>query len=117
VCVSYLLSGVYYLNDSCYHRRLRLRKLYKCVVSLAVPSDRLREHTKVTEADILRLNVGHPVKLNEKDVIIHNMEINYGLKDRQNVAINPVDSCYFFEDWTSEEKFHIDKEEASCTIS
>ena len=61
--------------------------------------------------------MGYPVKLSEKDEIVHNMEINYGLKDRQGVAINPVDSCYFFEDWISNEKFHIDKEEVSGMIS
>jgi len=97
-------------------KRLRQRKLYRCVASLAVPSERLREHSRVTVDEILARNAGQPVKLREDDIIVHNMEINYGLKDRHGNSINPVDSCDFFEDWSSNDKFRIDKDEVSTLL-
>ena len=75
-----------------------------------MPRTQLSSHVPVTAADIVgfaRLGaagVGEE-EVRQEDVIVHNLEINYGMGDK-----NPIDYCHFFKDWRSFEKFHIPAE-------
>eukprot|EP00299_Pterocystis_sp_00344_P007860 c273_g1_i1.p1 GENE.c273_g1_i1~~c273_g1_i1.p1 ORF type:complete len:535 (+),score=98.86 c273_g1_i1:30-1607(+) len=95
-------------------RRIRDRELYKFCGEYVVPSNQLKMRRIITPDDIMQYHRGSHLKL--EDVIVHNMEINYGLKDDYGNAINPLDKCNFFRDWHSTQEFPIRKEKVSTLL-
>jgi HD superfamily phosphohydrolase len=68
-------------------RRIRTRDLYKFV-----NEQQISTALKVTENDILAYQSSDQVQLRPEDVIIHDLKINYAMKDR-----DPVRHCKFYQ--------------------
>ncbi|KAG2385973.1 hypothetical protein C9374_003122 [Naegleria lovaniensis] len=102
-------------------KRLKRRDLYKFVDEVLLPLDRFEEIKKdVCEEEIASCapniaGYGHlETCLHPSDIIIHNMSINYSMKDK-----NPVDQCLFYKSTfgsDDDEPFHIAKEQVSYLI-
>eukprot|EP00300_Choanocystis_sp_HF-7_P006992 c15025_g1_i2.p1 GENE.c15025_g1_i2~~c15025_g1_i2.p1 ORF type:complete len:219 (+),score=45.03 c15025_g1_i2:272-928(+) len=100
-------------------RRLRNRDLYKYCGGYMVPRENISTHTTVTAQDIVdhirstdRNGMSYgSLNLRVEDIIVHNLEINYGMRDK-----NPIDFCHFFKDWRSRDKFPIPKEKVSTLL-
>eukprot|EP00298_Acanthocystis_sp_HF-20_P021677 c28202_g1_i1.p1 GENE.c28202_g1_i1~~c28202_g1_i1.p1 ORF type:complete len:215 (-),score=57.76 c28202_g1_i1:78-722(-) len=97
-------------------KRIRDRKLYKFCGEFIVPENQIDSHKKVTAKDICDYSENGCVPFSEDDIVIHNMEINYGLKDILGNSINPVNHCQFFDDWNSETSFPIGEEKAGTLL-
>lgn len=92
-------------------KRLKRRDLYKFVDEILLPNDRFDEIGKVKEIDISTCSENG--QLVPEDIIIHNMAINYSLKDK-----NPVDQCLFYKQGFEKARkpFYIDKNQVSYLI-
>ena len=97
--------------------RIRRRQVYKYVNEYCVPTERLRNWRKVEAEDIVSCqlkNKANGVELRPDDIVIHNMKIDWAMKDK-----NPVDSVYFFQNYRDSavgDKFHIPKEKVSTIL-
>lgn len=96
-------------------QRLRRRELYRFVNEFTVPSARLPAWRDVTPEDIVACqdagNSSVPWGLRPEDVIVHNLKIDWAMKNK-----NPVDQIHFYHDYSSLEKFSIPKEKVSSLI-
>ncbi|EFC37169.1 predicted protein [Naegleria gruberi] len=90
-------------------KRIKRRQLYKFVDEIILPIDRHKEFESLEEIDITSCHNGDG-ELLPSDIIIHNMAINYALKDK-----NPVDQCLFYKNG-SDESFKIAREQVSYLI-
>lgn len=89
-------------------RRLRTRDLYKFVHEILLyPTF---SHMKVTEETILDHQDSNFKNLTKEDIIVHDLKINYAMKDR-----NPVDYCKFYRSGT-EKSFYLQKDPVSLLI-
>ncbi|KAL0481269.1 deoxynucleoside triphosphate triphosphohydrolase SAMHD1 [Acrasis kona] len=86
-------------------RRLRTRNLYKFVDEVLLSNDQYE--IKITESDIASCSDG---KLKPDHVIVHNLVINYAMKDK-----NPVDNVRFYQQGNPN-SFNIKKEQVSMLI-
>ncbi len=94
-------------RDLC--RKLRKRQLYKMAAETLLPPEAVKAG-RVTAEDIVRYRRGEDA-LEAKDVIVHNMTLNYAKKDR-----NPVESIKFFNSWDATEAVSIPRERVSLLI-
>ena len=67
----------------------------------------------VTEADITSCQGDNAVPggLKPEDIVVHNMKIDYSMKNK-----NPVDSVNFFQEYPDKHCFHIDKSKVSVLL-
>ncbi len=93
--------------------RIRTRKNYRYVNEFVVEASLLKEWKKVKPEDVVNFQdkAKTGVELRPDDIVIHNMKIDWSMKDK-----NPVDSVFFFQDARSTEKFHIDSEQVSTLL-
>eukprot|EP01027_Heterolobosea_sp_BB2_P018252 GEZU01025740.1.p1 GENE.GEZU01025740.1~~GEZU01025740.1.p1 ORF type:complete len:454 (+),score=124.60 GEZU01025740.1:114-1475(+) len=91
-------------------RRLRKRDLYKYVDEILLPPSSTASVPKMTEQDVANCQDPNS-NLNADDLIIHDLRINYALKDK-----NPVDHVHFFKNWDDTASFSIKKEQVSLLI-
>nr|WCZ58536.1 dNTP triphosphohydrolase SAMHD1 [Andalucia godoyi] len=92
-------------------RRMRKRDLYKFVDEVLVPPEIQANFPKVTELDI-STHQGIGNILTPEDLIVHNLKIDYAMKDR-----NPVDSIHFFSDpFENRKSISIPKHKVSSLI-
>jgi hypothetical protein len=73
-------------------RRLRVRDLYKCADQVILPNELLGELSEgdITANAILAMCEG-AVDIQESDIIVQWLTLNYAMKDK-----NPVDSVHFY---------------------
>lgn len=95
-------------------KRLRTRNLYKYVDEYTVPEPELQCWPAVKPAEIVAYqDAGRMgVDLREDDVIVQNMKVDFGSKNK-----NPVDKVHFYSDFHDEpHKFQIEREQVSTLI-
>jgi HD superfamily phosphohydrolase len=88
-------------------KRLRQRKLYKFVDEILLQPEQF-DKVIITEEDIASCSPSG--KLRPSDIIIHNLAINYAMKDK-----NPVDNVRFYQQGNPS-PFNIKKEQVSLLI-
>ena len=94
-------------------RRIRNRDLYTYVNEYTVPEIDIPNFKPVTEEDITTCQGDNkiPGGLKPSDIVVHNMKIDYSMKNK-----NPVDSVYFFQEYGDQKCFHIDKSKVSVLL-
>jgi len=94
-------------------RRIRTRDLYTYVNEYTVPEHDIPNFTPVCETDITTCQGDNnvPGGLRPEDIVVHNMKIDYAMKNK-----NPVDSVFFFQDYGDKNCFHIDKSKVSVLL-
>jgi len=94
-------------------RRIRNRDLYCYVNEYSVPEEDIPNFKPVTEADITSCQGDNAVPggLKPEDIVVHNMKIDYSMKNK-----NPVDSVNFFQEYPDKHCFHIDKSKVSVLL-
>jgi HD superfamily phosphohydrolase len=98
-------------------KRLRKRDLYVFVNEYTVPEEYLSDFKDVTEEDISTSYESNstsntiPGGLKPEMIIVHNVKIDYSMKDK-----DPVSRVKFFQELTDEESFHIDRSKVSSLL-
>ncbi len=94
-------------------RRIRNRDLYCYVNEYSVPEEDIPDFKPVTEVDITSCQGDNtiPGGLKPEDIVVHNMKIDYSMKNK-----NPVDSVNFFQEYPDKHCFHIDKSKVSVLL-
>ena len=95
-------------------KRLRTRDLYRYVDEYTVPEAELQSWPDVTPEEIVaRQDTGKMgVDLRPEDVIVQNMKVDFGSKNK-----NPVDNVNFYSDYHSaQHKFSIAREHVSTLL-
>ena len=105
----------------CYHLLQRLLLYLSSVVFIlrdsvneySVPEEDIPAFKPVTELDITSCQGDNnvPGGLKPEDIIIHNLKIDYSMKNK-----NPVDSVNFFQEYHDTRSFHIDKNKVSVLL-
>ena len=90
-------------------RRIRPRPVL-LLNEYSVPEEDIPNFKPVTEADITSCQGDNAVPggLKPEDIVVHNMKIDYSMKNK-----NPVDSVNFFQEYPDKHCFHIDKSKVS----
>jgi len=89
---------------------LRKRRLYKFVARALIPAELAKNFKPITEMDIISLQKA-TYNLKPEDIIIHNLNLDYAMKDK-----NPVDNVHFFSNWNDTDYFSIPKQNVSLLI-
>ncbi len=89
---------------------IRRRRLYRCVHESLFDPDVAKRIGEVTAADIAA-QASAEAKLTADDLIVHNLKINYAMRDK-----NPVDNVSFFQDWNDTESRKIPRNKVSSLI-
>ncbi|KMZ70593.1 SAM domain and HD domain-containing protein [Zostera marina] len=82
--------------------RIHRRNLYQFCNEYAVPSVNLEHFKEITARDIICSQKSSRVTLREEDVIVSNVKI-----DLTRGQCNPLESTYFFKDYSTDEKLTI----------
>ncbi|XP_077244067.1 uncharacterized protein LOC143884406 isoform X2 [Tasmannia lanceolata] len=88
--------------------RIRRRDIYQFCNEYAVPKDKLEHFKDISPQDIVCSQKTTGVTLREEDVAVSNVKI-----DLTRGKDNPLESINFFQDYESEEKFHISNDQIS----
>ena len=89
---------------------LRRRRLYRFVDEAIVPAEVAKELRKLTAVDVTTNNPTS-VSLTEDDVIVHDLKLNYGNKDR-----SPLSTTNFYKNAGDTESFLIDSRKVSYLL-
>jgi deoxynucleoside triphosphate triphosphohydrolase SAMHD1 len=100
-------------------KRLRKRDLYVFVNEYTVPAEYLNDFKDVTAEDITTCqnsnggssSCAFPGGLKPEMLIVHNVKIDYSMK-----AEDPVSKVKFFQNWTDEESFNIERGKVSSLL-
>jgi len=94
--------------------RIRRRDIYKYVNEYCVRPEQLPRWKSVNAEDVVACqlkNKAHGVELRPEDIAIHNLKIDWAMKDK-----NPVDNVYFFDARENNEKIQIPKQKVSTLL-
>ena len=89
---------------------LRRRRLYRFVDEAIVPTEVARKLPKASAEDISTCNPT-AVRLTPDDVIVHDLKLNYGNKDR-----SPLSTTKFYKNPEDPAPFHIDSRKVSYLL-